>query len=451
MDQQEYILSYLEYFRRLGKRRAYQEQWLLTLTVVVVFLLLAGSLRLFFLTLPILLVTVRAFLCLAGLIVCWRFLKAHRWWSKQSYLDLARRVEKKFQSLNNHLINAYQLSQQKRYPDCLVQRQREKTVTLLAAHEVEKAVEAGKVDAYRKVVVFATILLVIGLLLRPGHFLSGWRILFSPSFTWDFSVLVEPGDCSVEPGTEITIRTTWPETEDTPKVEINTGEVKRFLMTKEGNGYSFFLGPVNQPVIYRIVGPHQVTRWFRLSLKEKTGLRKVKVIHEYPSYTRLGKKLEEGGLGPITTLRFTKLTLQVDFSRPVGETSLILGNGQVFTSRGRSPTKIFTFLATDSTLFEFQYYDLALRQVLRSSREKLSLSFDQAPFLTFTKPGRDLVARLPATLPIEIVASDDYGLGMVTLRYHQGEGELSRSDPVVFQMELKGKKSATSRSQKRVS
>ncbi|HOJ40027.1 MAG TPA: hypothetical protein PK644_06145, partial [bacterium] len=443
MDHLEFISHYVEYFRLLEKKRSQQELFLLTAAAVVFFLTLTVSLHFLLLAQPVLLLIARIFLAMVLIAFSLRLFQQSRWWARQNHQDLALRLEKKLRTLRNYLINACQLSRSNRYPACLVQRQREIAVEVLKQHRLEEAIDRKRTGSYRRTLMIAAGIFILVAALKPGYFLSGLRTFFLPSFAWDFSILVEPGDCFVEPGTEVTIRVTWPEKETAPRLEIKNDQKFSQPMVRDGSRYSYLLGPVHQPLRYRITGKNRKTRWFQVQLREKVGLSKMKVVHEYPAYTGLKRKIEEGPLAAISTLYNTRLTLQVYFTGPVGDAWLVLGSGKIFVSRGRSTTKIFTFTATEATLFEFRYYDPALKQTLTSSRERLSVSFDQLPFVTFTRPARDLVARLPAAVPVEVSASDDYGLKTITLRYHRGEGEISPADPVFFRAELQGARSST--------
>ena len=443
MDGLEFIRNYLESFRLLEKKRCQQEGLLSGTFILLVLVTVLVWARILLIWTPSLLVAARLGLTIVFCFSLFRLVYHNQWWAKQTEEYLALRLEKFFPSLRNHLINACQLAHQKRYPASLVERQRQQAVEVLKQYHLLQAVDRKKTIFYRRYLAVVVTLFILTAIFSPRNFLSGLRTLFLPSFAWDISVLVEPGDCCVEPGTELTIRVSWPQGESPPALEINSQPGQHFQMTAQGSRYIYQIGSVNQPFSYRIVGQDRTTRWFRVNIKEKAGITRLKVIHDYPAYTGMKRKVEEIPPGTITTFFNTRLTLQVTFTRSVGDTWLVLGNGTIYKSRGWSATKIFVFPANQSTLYQFRYYDRLLRQTITSSRERLSVSFDQIPFVSITRPGRDLVATLPATIPLEISVNDDFGLRSLVLRCHPGEGKISAADPVFFRAELNGVKNAT--------
>ncbi|MCL5409072.1 MAG: hypothetical protein M1135_03555 [Candidatus Omnitrophica bacterium] len=74
-------------------------------------------------------------------------------------------------------------------------------------------------------------------------------------------------------------------------------------------------------------------------------------------------------------------------------------------------------------------------------KKLLTSNLEQAPYVQIIKPGKDIaVNTLNISIPLKIVSSDNSGLGILSLKYHIGPGEISSNDPVFFQKNLKNVK-----------
>ena len=173
---------------------------------------------------------------------------------------------------------------------------------------------------------------------------------------------------------------------------------------------------------------------------EKTSIRKVIVIYQFPTYTKIKTKRKEGEFSEINALYGTKLTLNVIFNNPVKDASLLFSNGKIISDAKKSSQKRFDFTVKEPLLLQLKYYDFVTKKYRKTEKKKINVSFDSAPFLEFIKPGKDINAKGGETIPLQVQAVDDFGMRKLQIRYHPGKGEIARDDPVLYETDLKNKR-----------
>jgi len=173
---------------------------------------------------------------------------------------------------------------------------------------------------------------------------------------------------------------------------------------------------------------------------EKTSIRKIVVIYQFPAYTKIKTKRKEGEFSEINALYGTKLTLNVIFSNPVKDASLLFSNGKIISDAGKSSQKRFDFIIKEPLLLQLKYYDFISGKYRKTEKKKVNVSFDSTPFLEFIKPGKDVDAKEDKTIPLQVQAVDDFGMKKLRFRYHSGKGEIARNDPVLYEVDLKNKR-----------
>jgi len=160
----------------------------------------------------------------------------------------------------------------------------------------------------------------------------------------------------------------------------------------------------------------------------RSGRRTVKVVERpsvlsvraqvaYPSYTGVGVVTVSGG--NIGALRKSRVTLGAEFNKPVRSAVLEFGAGGKVAGALAQPAKSATFQfevgqADDYTIALVDEYGF---ENAGASRYRISAQEDAAPAVTLLRPGRDLTVVPNAVIPVEIAATDDYGVGAISLSF----------------------------------
>lgn len=363
-------------------------------------------------------------------------------WEKLPFDMLALEIEKKFPFLNNLLINSVQINRKiGKYPQVFIEVLKEKTIQAIGNCDIEKIIDTRKLKRNFRITVLSILTLIVCLSLASQSSKNVIMKIFASSrFIAD--IIVEPGNCSVERGSPLTIRAKL-KTSGIPAIEIRKRSSKIERMVQDGNLFIYTIPEVVLPFSYRIVSNGKKSLWYRVNVIDKTIIKKMKITYEYPAYTGIKPTKEERVFSEISALQGTKVTVEFSFNNPVGDTLLLFSNGQSIASKGVSKTKSFRFTINDATFYEVHYYDPTVKKIFSSTREKITPIFDRIPFCEFVSPGRDIIANPGSLIPVTLKISDDFGISTIRFRVHPGEGEISNSDKIFFQTSGSNKKELT--------
>jgi len=440
-DNVEFIKSYLNYYRLLEKKKCAKEDVFLFFSSIVLFVLLCIFLEnLFFFGSDFRLgIKILLFLLISFITV--KICKNILFWKKISYEKLAISLEKKTPFFQNHLINAWQLKESTLYPESFLKKLKEKSVNVIQQADPSNAIDLKKLRLYRKIAIFSILIFVIYSIISPGSIKNGFSRMFFAIAQINREIKVEPGNCTVEKGSDLKITVYLEDKKIVPFIEHLKKANRKKEQMKKGNVYfSYYIPEVNETFSYRIIYGRKKTDWFKVTVLGKTLIKKLRLTYVFPSYTGKKRKNEEKELSEITSLYGTKITVESFFNNPVGDTYLIFGNGKIFLNKGKSKSKVFTFTLKEATLYQFKYYDLLTKKYITSPREKANVLFDKIPFLEFISPGKDIQAKNGISIPLKLKVKDDFGLMNLNIRYHKGEGDISEKDPVFYKIRLQGKK-----------
>ena len=438
----EFIKSYLNYYRLLEKKKCAKEDILLFFSSIVLFVLLCIFLENLFFFGSEFLLGMKVLLFLLISFITAKICKDILFWKKISYEKLAISLEKKTPFFQNHLINAWQLKESALYPESFIEKLKEKSVNVIQQADPSNAIDLKKLRLYRKIAIFSFLIFVICSIITPKSIKNGFLRMFFATAQINSEIKIEPGNCTVEKSSDLKIKVYLEDKKIVPFIEVKTAGRKKEQLKKGQLHFSYYIPEVNENFSYRIIYGRKKTNWFKVTVLEKTLIKKLRLTYVFPSYTGKSKKKEDKALSEITSLYGTKITVEAFFNNPVGDTYLIFGNGKIFLNKGKSKNKVFTFTLNESTLYQFKYYDLLTKKYITGPKEKVNVLFDKIPFLEFVIPGKDLQAKSGISIPLKLKIKDDFGLTNLNIRYHKGEGDISEKDPVFYKVSLQGKKTA---------
>ena len=244
---------------------------------------------------------------------------------------------------------------------------------------------------------------------------------------------VTPGDAEIARGdsvrVEVELSARIPETAE---ITIASGEkdfrTEKMIAGEEGR-FSFSLSRVTEDMKYTIAagdaerGPHAITVY------EEPRVLDIVLRLEYPEYTGLEPREIADGLGEITALRGTKVTVKAKLNKPVSSGKLVMSAGDlpgklVATGEGDEAEHAleagFTVEAVDS--YSIHLVDERGRSNATPPKYRITALPDHGPKVRIVRPDKEVMAFRNQPVDVEIEAQDDYGVKEMGI-YHTLGGE----------------------------
>ncbi|MCF7794462.1 MAG: hypothetical protein K9N09_03080 [Candidatus Cloacimonetes bacterium] len=273
-----------------------------------------------------------------------------------------------------------------------------------------------------KIVILLYLASALLFILNPQKFMQA-REFFAmrkmPEIQHKEFVELEPGNISVTRNSKVTIEILNPE----PEVE------HKFFYRIEDNwrqeqlmDYKKIFENLDFSFSYFVQTPFAVSDTFRVEVFELPVVTNIDVRYDYPEYTKLKSEFEQNASGNIRAIQGTQITLNIDANNPIENGKIIFSTGdlQDLTRTGKSSFK------TDFKVEQNGSYHFNLEDILGNTSRKLSKSitvvYDQIPEIKITYPGKDTLFTQNMLLPLQIIASDDFGLKDLLLFYHINQG-----------------------------
>jgi len=156
---------------------------------------------------------------------------------------------------------------------------------------------------------------------------------------------------------------------------------------------------------------------FRIEVLDIPAVRRYSVSYHYPAYTKLKAELDSVSYGNISALKHTMVTLSIDTNIAVREAKMNFSDGQ---SKILQPVSDKSFVTQLQVLEPLTWY-LELTDALgrkNTPEEKLiEVIPDNPPEIAIPEPGDDTILNQNMLLAMRIVASDDFGLKNLLLKY----------------------------------
>lgn len=381
------------------------------------------------------------FLGSAGFVVClvWLGVKLVRRWRQVHFTEdrVALAMERRTPGgVQNRLINAIQLARDARAN----QREFSEAAVLENCEHLQQMElqQAAQVKPALIRVAAAIILIGIGLLFwmfSPSHFTNAASRILLPFADIDplyrTVLVVEPGN--VEGMGDIPIRI---------HIRGERPGALTILRNLKGNRASetipveagadtvnYTFKAVEQSMTYAVRGGDFTSPFYRIDVPTPSLLSLVRATYQYPAYTRLAEKTIESAGGDLEALQGTRVQITFVFDQPADEASLLVqqvaAKGQVAETPERVLlTKVGSAEFSGEIVFAgVAGYQIETRQGSRpvhlSSPYSLRVLVDQEPKLELRGLERQSEALLEAVLPVQITATDDYGLEKVGLFFRR--------------------------------
>ncbi len=214
--------------------------------------------------------------------------------------------------------------------------------------------------------------------------------------------------------------------------------VEEMARGDEPGKFHFRMAKVAEDMTYRIAAGDAESRPYEVIVYEEPRVLDVSLLLEYPEYTGLEPKEISDGLGEISALRGTRVTVRARLNKPVVSGRLRKGSGdvegEIFTGdedpdadpSEKGPRLEAAFTVTEDDWYSVRLVDERGRGNDSASKYTITAQPDRAPRVRIVTPGKEVMAFRNQPVEITIEADDDYGVKEIGIYHTLGgdEGKL---------------------------
>jgi hypothetical protein len=314
----------------------------------------------------------------------------------------------------------------------LVQRVVEQAVDACARTDAARRIEEVPLRRYGVAIggIALATLLAVGIGPAFLRHAAGALLLLSQSVqaAVPYTISVTPGDASVPKGSDQTI---------TAKLNGFTSEgavlmVRRSPTTPyesvplgltESGAYEAMVFDVMEPLEYYVEAERVRSATHTLTVVEIPYAQRVELEFHFPAYTGLEpQKIEDGG--DIAVLRGAEVRLRVvPTMKTPGGTIVLNDKEKIGLALQADGTLTASFKANQDGFYRIELVAPTGETVAGSPQYTIDVLDDQAPNVSFARPGRDTTASPIEELYVEAQAEDDFGIRDLELVYSVNGGE----------------------------
>jgi len=168
---------------------------------------------------------------------------------------------------------------------------------------------------------------------------------------------------------------------------------------------------------------HTPTLYEGASVSDEPLVADVKLTYTYPSYTGLGARTVEGATGDIQALKGTRVDLEMRAIRRVRRALLFFGEaaeGKTLEATVTGNIVRASFVLNETSHYRIWLAPLIGRTVREHRGHRVEVVNDQPPAVEIKSAADRLELASPRPVEVGYSATDDYGLGEVTLVFRVG-------------------------------
>lgn len=366
--------------------------------------------------------------------VLWQAARLVSSWRRARFTDdqVALAIERNTAGgLENRLINSIQLARDGRAADPAIREAvvRENVERLRQIH-VEQAARS------RPAVVrlsLAAALVLAGLLFRslqPDRFGNAAARILLPFAkvepVYRTVLTVEPGDVEIQAGDDVAVRVRIEGRIPPALAVIRSADGQRdsveVRVPPRTNGVEYVFRNVRRTTSYAVRGGDYVTPFYTIGVPVPAELQTLRVTYEYPEYTGLPARTQEGSSGDLEALYGTRAELRFTLNRPADAAALLLEEaGGAEPDGAGAPTNRLALARLGPAEFGGRLvfnrtgkYRLETVQQGRtpavSRLYDIRVAADREPELQVVGLKEEQESAPDAVLPLAVSARDDYGL-----------------------------------------
>lgn len=434
--------TYLDLMRRLRelRRNENRQQWLARVGLLA--LALAGIA----LAAPVLAHGVAAsetfrwalaLACLAALgYAVWRFLAQPVMRSlaqprDAQNIDLALRVGKLREGVHDRFANALQVYRESTQNNVSDVRKTLAASALQQAYQQVDSLDFGQIidrktprkRALTGLAALATCILVWGF--APKFMSQGAAVVLNPhrqilETATQFSV--NPGDVEIVKGEDLFINATVNHlTTEEAQLEWQSEGAKaanQIAMKSGGNlKFTHKLERVRESLSYRVQLGKETSRWYNVTVVEPPLIRSLQITVNYPNYTRREPLALAENLGDILALPGSKVSLRLTANKELRAAALQFSWDAAAPLQLNEETATGEFKIDKAGTYAISLEDAKGLRNFDPIQYRIELETDQSPRVTITFPGQDVDLDESMSVPLSVLAEDDYGFSSAEIVY----------------------------------
>ena len=316
--------------------------------------------------------------------------------------------------------------------EALVRRLVEQAVEACALMNAPRRVEEAPMRRYGALLAGVAAVAVASVLLGPGFLRSALSAIFVMSRSVEaaapYQISVQPGDMTVPRGADLTITATLFgfATEDASLMVRRTPtapfEALPLVKDEEG-GYEGMVFDIAEPMEYFVEAEGVRSTVYTFTVVDVPYVQRLQFEFHYPAYTGLEPQQIEDG-GDIAVLRGTEIRLRVIPTMATPGGRLALNEESIeLAAPAEDGSLAVSFMVDADGSYRIELDAPTGERVAASPQYTIDVLTDQAPTVSFTKPGRDISASPIEEIFVEATAEDDFGVRNLELVYSVNGGE----------------------------
>jgi len=420
------IAALVEYNRALWKRLIVVEGLGLTLAAVVGYFLLA-----LLLDNALLLPVFGRLVAVCGLVLCMVALGVRlvrRWRRRQlSEDEIALAIERGSpEGIQNRLINALQIgrdngAEDNAFHELVVKDNWQQLQSTKLAHARAMRPAIIRVAA-------AAMMILAGILfwaLRPDGFTSSAKRILMPFAVIDpryqTVLVIKPGDAEVTEQLTITIDIHGAHPSHLTILRNIAGKrtSEKLALAADQATAEFTFPVTHRSFDYAVQGGDYTSRFFQATVAQPSNLNELEGIYHFPQYTGLPDRPFQSTNGNLNVLRGTRADITFSFDQKSRAAALVVAAGNTAERRialERKSSKAFAGTVTFDTTMTCRVETETTQASLGHGATLVWRALpDKAPGLELTGLESQTEAAIDVSLPLTILATDDYGLREVGL------------------------------------
>jgi hypothetical protein len=366
------------------------------------------------------------FFCILTPVLAGVGLAVPSWRRPLSEMAIARRIEMACAGAGNALVNAVQFDRELTPGSPLraaVFNELADPFPRVNWGEVFDLRLLGRLGAALGVVVAVVLLWSM---LRPAAFANSVARVFLPAsqiaaLTRTRLEQLTPGSTGVMHGSPLDVtavfsgeipRTAWVRYRD------SGGAWQRGLMSREvgSPSFAFHWLEIGQSLEYYLEAGDLETPVYNITVRARTAIKLLSAEISPPAYTRLPRRVASGPGALAGIIPGSKAVLSLDFNNPVETLTVLDDKARLYAASGVGEhTWTVPLSITGNRTLTLSFHDRD--HAVARETVPITIKADAPPALTVFDPpeGHQLVAASTASMNIQFTATDDFGLGSVSL------------------------------------
>jgi hypothetical protein len=308
----------------------------------------------------------------------------------------------------------------------LVEQAIERCAELDAAHRVEQTPLRRWGAVLGAVAVAAALAILVGPAFIRNAVSAMLLVSRDVEAAAPYRIEVKPGNAKVPKGADqsVTAMLSGFDSDDVMVMAQRTpgGKYEAVPLVKQGSGYEGMLFDVMAPLKYYVEARGVKSAEYTLTVVDLPYVQRMDLEYRFPAYTGMEpEKVEDGG--DIAVLRGTEVRVHITPTMKTQGGRIALNDkDSVPLTLESDGTLSGAFKADRDGFYRVELQAPTGEKVTASPQYTIDVLADQAPTVTFRKPGRDTSVSPIEELFVEANADDDYGVRDLELVYSVNGG-----------------------------